>query len=408
MVSLTSKSQIVAGYLGFIDVLGRRLREGVYGVEGTPFGTISDFLPGLEPLLNSLVAASPTARKVSERFIEDWNPFAQRILLSDEAPTDSTAFERDFSLVASYAQTLVEWGHEAVHILALEPWLSGRRKICSESEFVTWNLASEALAFWYADIVLTRKIRETIPEAELIYCRQSVSNTAFHPEQAFRRLGLSESKEILPLYIAAFLGKDIRLQSGGHPFSTVLANRLSDFYSGTTVTLKGLYSVLAMFDLFEGFYSRFCAIPHLPSLIGEQFLSVAWEVEDFHVRLGTEILPSLRELGAERVQLIRARRRIQTRAYYAWFLRKAIEKHWVFGNTVLALAPISAALDTYLGRLEDAPGPPWSAVRQSPRPGNSSKSTKLTHHASASLWKGAMHISSIATECILILHQLAG
>ena len=39
---------------------------------------------------------------------------------------------------------------------------------------------------------------------QLVDSRSAVSNTGFHPEQAFRRLGLSDPADILPLYIAGF------------------------------------------------------------------------------------------------------------------------------------------------------------------------------------------------------------
>lgn len=107
--SLTNEAAIVHEHLAFVDELGRRLRDQPYGLDGTALGPISTQLPGLEVLLGSLVSASPTPKKVSERTIEDWNPFAQRILLSDEAPPDASAFEREFSLISTYAQTPRGW-----------------------------------------------------------------------------------------------------------------------------------------------------------------------------------------------------------------------------------------------------------------------------------------------------------
>ena len=366
MEPLTDEARIVEEHLGFIDRLGPRLRDDAYGLGGPPLGAITDQLPGLRPLLHSLVAASPTPRKVKERLVEEWNPFAQRILLADEKPPDASAFEREFSLITTYAQTFVEWGHEAIHILAIEPWLCGRRELRAEEDLVSWHLASEGLAFWYADIVITRKIREMVPEAELVYTRQAVSNTSFHPEQAFRRLGLTDPVAILPLYIAAFLGKDTGLESQGHPFSTVLAKRLRDFYTGTRSTLQGLHSVLEMFSLLDGYYRRFCAAPGLPSLLDDEALGSAGPVEDFHVRLGSQLLPRLQELPPERIRRVCARRHVQTRAYYAWFVRQAIEKRWVFGNAQLQLEPAAAALDAYLDGLEQTLKPLAAATPGDP------------------------------------------
>lgn len=345
--------RIIREHFGFIDLLGRRLREDAYGLEGTTIGAFTEQLPGLAPLFDSLVAASPTARNVTDRVIEDWNPIAQRILLSNETPASASSFETDFSLITAYAQSFIEWGHEAVHILAIEPWLCGRRKILSESEFVNWNLASEGLAFWYADIVITRLIRQIIPEAELVYVRQSVSNTCFHPEQAFRRLGYTDTDTILPLYISAFLGADVGLAQQGHPFSQVLAKRLREFYVGTSSTLASLYTMLDGYGVFDEFFARFCAVPGLPSLMDDDVLEVPWSLDEYHIRLGSNLLPRLANLPPERIRRVCARRHVQTRAYYAWMLRLALAKSWVFGNADFRIADLPDKIEAYLASLED-------------------------------------------------------
>lgn len=355
--SFTSQAQIVQQHLGFINDIGRRLRGDAYGLGGTRADALTDRFPGLQALLNSLAAASRTARKVGDRLIEDWNPLSQRVLLSDEDPPEATAFERDFTLITSHVTTFVEWGHESIHVLAMEPWLCGWREISAQADFTDWNLASEALAFWYADIVMIGAIRRHVPEADLVYTRSSVSNSGFHPEQAFRQIGLTDPDELVRLYVDAFLGQDTPLQSRTHPFPGTLARRLRDFYVGTQSTLDNLYTILETFQLFDGFYGRFCAVEGLPSMFDDDVLRTmaGCRLDDYVVRLGTEWLPRLKHLPPQRIEQVCARRHIQTRAYYAWMLRKAVEKNWVFAlNGPLGAEALIAGLTAYLDGLEAA------------------------------------------------------
>lgn len=352
MQPIHGESAIVRQHFDFIDKLGRRLRDDAYGLHETPLGELSEQFPGLQQLLDSMVSASPTPRKVKERTIEDWNPFAQRVLLSDETPLESSLFEGEFSLLSTYVQTFIEWAHEAIHILAVEPWLVGRCAISSQAEFERWNLAAEALAFWYADIVVTRTIRTTVPEAELVYSRQSVSNTCFHPEQAFRRIGLHEALELLPLYIAGFLGDETPLATHAHPYARALSRRLYEFYEGTTSTLASLYTVLQEFGFFAQYYPRFCAIDGLPSLFDCARFDEPWDLFDYHVELGRTILPSLQTCTPDQVRRVQVRRHLQTRAYYAWCLRCALNERWVFGNSELNTDALGVHIDTYLDTIE--------------------------------------------------------
>ncbi len=147
---------IVRSYFGFLEALGVYLRKG--GDSGLGPSPLLDKLPGLDALFRTFPVASPTDRMVSARRIEDWNPLGQRLLLPNETPAPASEFETNFSLLTMAAQTLVEWAHEAIHILAVEPWCAGHRRFEDVSAFREWYLAAEGLAFWYADIVVTRTI----------------------------------------------------------------------------------------------------------------------------------------------------------------------------------------------------------------------------------------------------------
>jgi hypothetical protein len=261
---------IVAEHFGFISRLSRRLGTGAAADGDCDGDVVLNAVPGLEELFASIVTASPTPRLVKHRSREEWNPLSQRMLLSDATPVPATALEADFSLVPSYAQTFVEWSHEAVHLLALESWFCGDRAIASAADFVAWYLAGEALAFWYADIVVTRAVRSTVPTADLVYSRNAVSNAGFHPEQAFRAVGLEDAVDILPLYIEGFLGRATPLGENAHPLCSAFAARLAEFYSGSRANLQALHDVLEGFDLFSGFQNRFCRVSRLPSLFEGQ------------------------------------------------------------------------------------------------------------------------------------------
>jgi hypothetical protein len=351
---LTAQSAIVETHLGFIDKLGKRLRDEPHGCLGTPGGVLMEQLPGLQSLFDSIVCASETPRRVIERHIEDWNPLSQRILLSDERPLPSSVLETEFSLIPSYVQTFIEWAHEAVHIFAMEPWFCGRKALDSKEKFVQWYLGGEGLAYWYADIVVTRAVRDAIPEAELVYNRSAVSNAGFHPEQAFRSLGINDTYATLPLYINGFVGQDIRLKQSDNPLCITLAEKIYEFYTKSTITLHSLYTVLEESGIFEEFYQRFCQVDNLPGLFDEAQLDAlaTLDIEDYLLRIGSELLPVLEDLAPERIQLIAARRHIQTRAYYAWILLVAIKKGSVLGNEGFSPDTITSGLTRYLNKLE--------------------------------------------------------
>lgn len=354
-----SQAKIVKKYFSFLNEIGRRLRQDSYGVGMRWKSPLMDRFPGVAQLLNSLVSASPTARKVRERFEEDWNPFSQRIVLSDEKPPTTSEVEKKFTLLTTSIQTFIEWCHEAIHVLALEPFFCGSRKIASKEDFVLWSLANEALGFWYADMVMTSKIREYIPAAELIYNRCSVSNVAFHPEQVFKKAGVKSLEESLEVYIKAFLDKQSKLQQSQNIYARVLTRQLRGFYQVSRINLSSWYTILDDFDFFEGYYTRFCDKPNLPSLFDSKFLKQSAELEfsEYAIQLGMKHLPALKKLNNQQITAINLRRHVQTRAYFAWFLLHAIRKDWVF-----CLADqfdgraLCSALELYLDRLEAALG----------------------------------------------------
>ncbi len=352
-----SQARIVRKHFGFLNDLARRLRDDPYAVDVRQAAALTSRFPGLQPLFNSLVSASRTVRKVSDRLVEEWNPFSQRILLSDERLPRMSELERNCTLLAAHTQTFVEWSHEAVHILALEPFFCGYRNLGSKADFVSWNLANEALGFWYADMVVTPAIRDFVPGAELVYSRCAVSNVVFHPEQAFHRAGIHELDRILAVYLQSFLGKRGELGSSGNYYSRALARQIKEFYLGARTSLGNWYRILEQFDLFGGYYRRFCGKENLPSLFTTEVLeeSAQLKFENYALRLGTEFLPALERVDGRRTSEVALRRHIQTRAYAAWFLSQALAKGWVFClDGELNQTAATTALEAYLDGLEAA------------------------------------------------------
>ena len=258
--------QIVEEYFSFLNVLGDRLRTGVRKENQHEDSPLLDTHPGLAILFRTLSNASETPRLVPLRNLEEWNPLSQRVLLSDEHPLKVSKFEEDFTLVPMHIQTFLEWAHEAIHILVFEEWFTGNVPIETQSQFTRWQLAGEALAFWYVDIYLTRSVRDVVPNAELTYNRSSISNCGFHPEQAFKEIGLNDSLSILPIYVDAFLGDTAALEQSNHPFCKTYGKRLGGFYKDSRISLSSLYSVMQDMDIFQEFYDRFCNLPNMPSL----------------------------------------------------------------------------------------------------------------------------------------------
>lgn len=341
---------VVSIYFGFLDRLGARLREGRN--EAHSISPILDALPGLEPLLRSFPIASQTERVVTRRRVEDWNPLGQRLLLPDETPISASEFEAEFSLITVAAQTLVEWAHEAVHVLAVEPWCAGQRPFRTFTDFQEWYLAAEGLAFWYADIVVTRAIRQHVPGAELVYTRSSVSNAGFHPEEAFRRVGYEDQRDLLRLYLAAFIGRDEVLAGSGDILAAQYGVRLQGFYRDSGKTLFALWTVLEQQDMLNGYWSRFCAIPGLPALSNGSQLHVSGHKAIYQI--GNEILPSLATLSSQDVAAVRTRRAAQIRAWHGWSFSTILRRGWIMTMGLIDAPKLTEAVGAYLSEIERA------------------------------------------------------
>lgn len=340
---------VAQSYFGFLDSLGQRLRQGGAGNITPP--PLLEQLPGLEALFCTFPVVSETDRMVAARRIEDWNPLGQRLLLPDATPTPVSAFEAEFSLLVMAAQSLVEWSHEAIHMLAVEPWCVGRLNLSSKESLSEWYLAAEGLAFWYADIIVTRAIRDSAPEAELIYCRSSVSNAGFHPEEAFRRVGLSANDELLECYLAAFLGRNCALVGSGDPLASKYAEQLKGFYRDSQVTLASLSGVLTQFSVTTDYWQRFCRIDGLPALTNAD---LPLEPAAAMRAIGMSVLPRLRNAKPALLESVCLRRKAQIRAWHGWMLREAARQGWIVSALPLNEPGFMGGIEAYLDEMEAA------------------------------------------------------
>lgn len=289
-----------------------------------------DAMPGLEQLLGSLTVISPSKRQVRERHVEDWNPLAQRVLLSDRATLPMSELELPLGTLSSHAQTFVEWAHEAVHIYSMEGWLTGAHALTDRESFRSWYLAGEGLAYWYADIVVTRALRQALPSLNLVFSRQAVSSASFHPETALAELGLTSPEDVLPVYLEAFTGR--WEHQGPERLGRAFSARVRDFYEDSAGTLGNLFQTLSDYDILDGYWRRFCAIPGLPSLLDEsqrRDLGALTAVPAH--RLLAHSLATLSRLDEQHLAAVRLRRSLQLRAYYLWMLLATLEGGQVYG-----------------------------------------------------------------------------
>lgn len=348
---------VIKRHFAALNQWGRRLRTQPYGSAPFPPDALTDRFPGLRQLMGTLVCSSDTARENSQREVEEWNPLAQRVLLPDDSTPPMKGIERDFNRIRAHAQTFIEWSHEAVHVLGLEPFLCGTRRFTSPGLFGRWHLAGEALAFWFADMVVTPGIRQHVPEAEFVYGRSAVSNLTFHPQEVFQRLGLSEHDEVLQAYLQAFTQQaGHAMGRGNDPFVRHLGRQIAHFYKAVRLPTRHWHWVLQEFGFFSGYMDRYTGIEGLPSLLSpeQQLQAARLSPQQCMHLLGREVLPGLARLPERTRRAVAARRHLQTRAYHSWWLAMLLEKDWLMHRkpTAFKAAAVAQGLQQHLARLE--------------------------------------------------------
>ncbi len=297
---------------------------------------------------------------VDSNGIMEWNPISQRPVVGLAPPSASEQEElgSEFAKIQSLIYRYVTLCHEMLHVLVWEPLFTGAMPSPNVDTFVEMSLMGEGFCFFYSDIVLTPEIRRSFPDGEVLFTRSAASQRNFHPYRAFESIGVSDPDRILEIYLEEFSGKATELSGARGNFPSALAGRIASFYGVADVTTRRLYDVLRKFGIFDDYYARFCAPSGLPSLFNPELgaLASAPRPTEYFRQLFGRGLRELAETSPEKLLRVRARRAIQTRAYFAYQLRTAIENEWYVGKIPAERRrkSIVSNVDCYIGRLESA------------------------------------------------------
>jgi hypothetical protein len=289
--------------------------------------------------------------------VQDWNPVSQRAFV-DRPTTPAPALIRTVAEAAQVVDAFVIDVHESLHVLLLEPFFTGHVSLARRSTFEELYLSTEGFAFWYCDFVLTPKLRMALPHGELLYSRDSVSSPRFSPEAALHSAGLTDHSTTLGLYVDAFCGR--RTELLGHPSIRVdsLARDICRFYFNWRKPVLNLHAYFRETGVVTELFRRFCAVPGLPSTSEADVLArAATDVRGYLETFRMRGIPALRTLGPARLAAVRARRMVQTRAYFGLTLRHVLATGTYFSANRSRPSPaeadeLVARLDDYLDLLE--------------------------------------------------------
>lgn len=292
---------------------------------------------GVEALfqtMSAVGAATPGARD------EEWNPLSQRPH-SPLPPTPSHALGVEIYALKAAVDAFTTLAHEMMHVALWEPFFTGRWRPRGRQSFTEFSLLAEGYSFFFSDIVVSGAVRTRLPDGEYALERHTSENARFHPIRAFHALGIDSHEEILDIYLEAFCGQKTRLWQprGASAYAASLAAQVHDFYEGSLLALHELRVAIEAFGGIAEFYRRFCAIPGLPTFLGEAKASAPGGASNLKAyfagffRSGIQRLDSLPDVEIAR---IRARRALQMRAYYALQVRWLISEGLVMGRGLSA------------------------------------------------------------------------
>jgi len=219
----------------------------------------------------------------------------------------------------------------------------------------------EGYCFWYADIVLNRRLRIKLPDGEFAFTRSAISSPHFHPFRAFEALGLKNNLEILEVYLAGFAGYESALykKKSQSLFTADLFKIINGFYTVSLKPLAGLKQELDSVNIFTDFRDRFCNVPGLPGLLPSKLLRTKFTEDPYNFchRVYLEGMPAIAKLSQSYIQRVLIRREIQTRAYSASVLLGAFRTDRIYFPKPVRpseKAKTEEYLEEYLHRLEEA------------------------------------------------------
>ena len=339
-------------YNGILEFLGKSGSSQPEPVD-LPF---LQHVPGLKNLFLTMSAVAPAIPDTSE---EEWNPISQRPhavlppLITDELGAEITALKTaidEFTILS----------HEMMHVALWEPFFTGQWRPRTRSSFREFSLMAEGFCYFFSDIVVSGAVRVRLPDGEFALERQTPSNARFHPVRAFQALGIVDHREIVDVYLEGFRGQSTRLWQprGTSDFAASLAAQAYNFYAGSQRLLDEMHGALTAFGGLTEFYRRFCAVPGLPSFLGEseaQKASAAPDQKSYFLAFFNETLPYLAGLPKAEIERVRLRRMLQMRAYYALQVRWLVRKNLVAAKDMSTrlCETIADAVEVYLSGLQD-------------------------------------------------------
>lgn len=313
---------------------------------------------GVANLAQSFEATSVLEDSSDKKRIEEWNPLSQRPV-HIKKPLRLEALGRDFDRVSSVFSEFINLAHELMHVLLWEPLFCGKLRP-SKNQFVDLSLAFEGCCFWYADILLTPRLRLRYPDGEWIGARRSISQPNFHPYRAFHAMGLKDEDKIRNIYIDAFCGYRTRLLNSANIYTLNLSQRIYSFYGRSAWEVTKMYDVLRDIGFFSDYYERFCKIENLPSIFPKAILqtSPSKDVHGYCHLVFSQGLDHIHKLSPEKIEGVRIRRSAQMRAYYAttllWIIKNNLIQNQKGGMSGQARHKLCKHLEKYLYFLEQA------------------------------------------------------
>lgn len=306
---------------------------------------------------NLLLSFSKVSKIKNERL--EWNPFSQHPMLNQWKMPAKKDITTDFAKIQYIMNEFLEIIHESIHVLLLEPIFVGKAQIINQQKFSDMCLAFEGFAFWYADIVATQALRVALPDGEFTFARRSVSQTEFHPYRAFLSLGIKDKFKVLDVYLNAFRGYKTQLYKKKNDFFTESLNqRVVGFYNVSDRPLKLLYKNLKSMGFFTAFIGRFCSIKGLPSLLSDKTMQhFSGDLHEFCQLVAKKQFRHISGMSLKDIALVKMRRSLQMRAYYALCLEYALSNKQTYSlksKKMFTSKSIVISLGAYLNGIEQA------------------------------------------------------
>ncbi len=269
-------------------------------------------LPGLMKLLNTFEeTTTPVGRSTG-------------ITQTPIFTIQPAANPRKINWITFCADAYLEFLTGALGCLYFEPFFSGLQPLSKKTYVQTW-LKSKGACTWFSDIYLTQHLRDLAPEGEFLFRDEPLSNPCIHP---YRILNLrSRSTDAFSFYLKAFL--NLKALDTDPSFRRAFAQ----FYELPISPALSQVGKLEKSGIFDEFFIRFCNRRGIPTLLNAP-LEDQWE------SLCDRLL-RLQSLNSGHLERVAERRRIQTRALFAFGLRDIVK-------------PNSEKIQTYIDLLEKA------------------------------------------------------